>query len=99
MATVTAGEGMAFAALNRNEPAFYCVQAHANKELMDLMEDLELTLSSRGHAGMADTAEGGSKGVQDEAGPTTVRTADSSKQTGEGGGVGTRRANQVNAKR
>jgi antitoxin StbD len=42
MATVTAGEGMAFAALNRNEPAFYCVPARAYEELMDLVDDLEL---------------------------------------------------------
>jgi antitoxin StbD len=29
MATVAAGEGMAVAVLNRNEPAFYCVPAKA----------------------------------------------------------------------
>jgi antitoxin StbD len=29
MATVAAGEGMAVAVLNRNEPAFYCVPAGA----------------------------------------------------------------------
>ena len=42
MATVAAGEGMAVAVLNRNEPAFYCVPAKAYEELMDLLEDLEL---------------------------------------------------------
>lgn len=42
MATVAAGEGMAVAVLNRNEPAFYCVPAKAYEELMDLVEDLEL---------------------------------------------------------
>ena len=42
MATVAAGEGMAVAVLNRNEPAFYCVPARAYEELMDLVEDLEL---------------------------------------------------------
>ena len=33
MATVAAGEGMAVAVLNRNEPAFYCVPAKAYEEL------------------------------------------------------------------
>ena len=42
MATVAAGDGMAVAVLNRNEPAFYCVPAKAYEELMDLVEDLEL---------------------------------------------------------
>ena len=42
MPTVAAGEGMAVAVLNRNEPAFYCVPAKAYEELMDLVEDLEL---------------------------------------------------------
>ena len=42
MATVSAGDGMAVAVLNRNEPAFYCVQAKAYEQLMDLVEDLEL---------------------------------------------------------
>lgn len=42
MATVAAGEGMAVAVLNHNEPAFYCVPARAYEELMDLLDDLEL---------------------------------------------------------
>jgi antitoxin StbD len=42
MATLAAGEGMAVAVLNRNEPAFYCVPARAYEELMDLVDDLEL---------------------------------------------------------
>jgi len=42
MATVSAGDGMAVAVLNRNEPAFYRVPAEAYEELMDLVEDLEL---------------------------------------------------------
>ena len=42
MATVAAGEGMAVAVLNRNQPAFYCVPARAYEELMVLVEDLEL---------------------------------------------------------
>ena len=42
IATVAAGDGLAVAVLNRNEPAFYCVPARAYEELMDLVEDLEL---------------------------------------------------------
>jgi antitoxin StbD len=42
MATVAAGEGMAVAVLNRNEPTFYCVPARASEELTDLVEELEL---------------------------------------------------------
>lgn len=42
MATVAAGDGMAVAVLNHNEPAFYCVPARAYEELMDLLDDLEL---------------------------------------------------------
>ena len=42
MATVAAGDGIAVAVLNRNEPAFYCVPAKAYEELIDLVEDLEL---------------------------------------------------------
>ena len=42
MATMAAGERMAVAVLNRNEPAFYCVPAKAYEDLMDLLEDLEL---------------------------------------------------------
>ena len=42
MATVAAGDGLAVAVLNRNEPAFYCVPARAYEELMDLVEDLQL---------------------------------------------------------
>ena len=42
MATVAAGDGLAVAVLNRNEPAFYCVPARAYEELIDLVEDLEL---------------------------------------------------------
>jgi antitoxin StbD len=41
MATVAAGEGMAVAVLNRNEPAFSCVPARAHEERMDLVDDLE----------------------------------------------------------
>ena len=42
MASVAAGDVMAVAVLNRNEPAFYCVPAKAYEQLMDLVEDLEL---------------------------------------------------------
>ena len=43
MATLAAGEGMAVAVLNRNQPAFYCVPAKAYEELIDLVENLELS--------------------------------------------------------
>lgn len=36
MVTVAAGEGMAVAVLNRNEPAIYCVPARAYRELKNL---------------------------------------------------------------
>jgi antitoxin StbD len=49
MATVAAGDGMAVAVLNRNEPAFYCVPAKAYEELIDLVEDLELNLLADAH--------------------------------------------------
>jgi antitoxin StbD len=42
MAFVAAGKGMAVAVLNRNEPAFTSVPAHAFEELMDLVEDQAL---------------------------------------------------------
>ena len=53
MATVAAGEGMAVAVLNRNEPAFTCVPAKAYEEPMDLVEDPEL-----GHMADARLADG-----------------------------------------
>ncbi len=43
MATVATGAGMAVAVLNRNEPAFYYVPARAYEELMDLVDDLEMS--------------------------------------------------------
>ena len=42
VATLAAGEGMAVAVLNRNEPAFSCMPARAYEERMDLVDDLEL---------------------------------------------------------
>jgi antitoxin StbD len=39
MAIVAAGEGMALAMPNRNEPTFNCVPAKAYEELMDLVDD------------------------------------------------------------
>jgi antitoxin StbD len=42
MGTVLAGEGLAVAILNHNEPAFYCVPAKAYEDLLDELEDLEL---------------------------------------------------------
>jgi len=44
MGTVAAGEGFPVAILNRNEPAFYCVPAHAYEALMERLEDLELNM-------------------------------------------------------
>ena len=43
MATMAAGERMAVAVLDRNEPAFYCVPAKAYENLMDLVDDLKLS--------------------------------------------------------
>lgn len=42
MATVAAGEGLAVAILNRNEPTFYCVPAAAYEALIERLENLEL---------------------------------------------------------
>jgi antitoxin StbD len=42
MGTVAAGDGLAVAILNRNEPAFYCVPAKAYEALLERLEDLEL---------------------------------------------------------
>ena len=42
MATVAAGEGMAVAVLNHNEPAFTWLPAKVYEARMDLVDDLEL---------------------------------------------------------
>lgn len=42
MRTVAAGEGLAVAILNRNEPAFYCVPADVYEDMMERLEDIEL---------------------------------------------------------
>ena len=42
MKVVSSGDGMPIAVLNRNEPAFYCVPAHAYEALMELVDDAEL---------------------------------------------------------
>lgn len=42
MATVAAGDGLAVAILNRNEPTFYCVPASAYEALLERLENLEL---------------------------------------------------------
>lgn len=42
MKVVASGEGFPIAILNRNEPAFYCVPAHAYEAMMDMIEDVEL---------------------------------------------------------
>jgi antitoxin StbD len=43
MATIREGDGEPVAILNRNEPAFYCIPAKAWEDLMDKLEDLELS--------------------------------------------------------
>lgn len=43
MGTVAAGMGGAVAILNRNEPAFYCVPADRYEEMLDALDDIELT--------------------------------------------------------
>ena len=42
VAALAAGEGMAIAVPNRNEPASYCGPAKADEDVIDLVEDLEL---------------------------------------------------------
>lgn len=42
MATVAAGDGLAVAILNRNEPTFYCVPASVYEALLERLENLEL---------------------------------------------------------
>jgi antitoxin StbD len=53
MGTVAAGEGFAVAILNRNEPAFYCVPAHAYEEMLERIEDHELNMLADARAGQA----------------------------------------------
>ncbi|WP_158785135.1 type II toxin-antitoxin system Phd/YefM family antitoxin [Pantoea sp. BAV 3049] len=43
MATVNAGEGYPVAILNRNQPAFYCVPAVLYEQMLDALDDQELT--------------------------------------------------------
>ena len=42
MGTVAAGDGLAVAILNRNEPVFYCIPAKAYEALLERLEDAEL---------------------------------------------------------
>ncbi|QCT18210.1 antitoxin [Jejubacter calystegiae] len=42
MATVSAGEGLPVAILNRNQPAFYCVPAELYEKMLDALDDQEL---------------------------------------------------------
>jgi len=42
MAVLEQGDGAPVAILNRNQPVFYAVPAHAYELLMDKLEDLEL---------------------------------------------------------
>ena len=43
MATVNAGDGYPVAILNRNQPAFYCVPAELYEQMLDALDDQELT--------------------------------------------------------
>ncbi|MCU8168254.1 antitoxin [Vibrio vulnificus] len=43
MAIMSESEGQAIAVLNRNKPVFYAVPADLFEEMMDLIEDQELT--------------------------------------------------------
>lgn len=42
MATVSAGDGLPVAILNRNQPAFYCVPAELYEKMLDALDDQEL---------------------------------------------------------
>lgn len=42
MKVVASGNGMPVVVLNRNEPAFYCVPAHAYEAMMEMIDDHEL---------------------------------------------------------
>jgi antitoxin StbD len=68
MATLAAGEGMAVAVLNRNEPAFYCVPAKAYEELMDLVDDLELGRIAGSPSGVEDADARNPGAVQEQVG-------------------------------
>lgn len=42
MATVSAGDGLPVAILNRNQPAFYCVPADLYEKILEALDDIEL---------------------------------------------------------
>lgn len=42
MATVSAGDGLPVAILNRNQPAFYCVPAVLYEKMLELLDDQDL---------------------------------------------------------
>ena len=42
MATVSAGDGVPVAILNRNQPAFYCIPAELYEKMLDALDDQEL---------------------------------------------------------
>ncbi len=44
MATVSAGDGYPVAILNRNQPAFYCVPAELYEQMLEYIDDQELTI-------------------------------------------------------
>ena len=43
MAVVEQADGFPVVVLNRNQPAFYCVPAEAYEQMIDKLEDIELT--------------------------------------------------------
>ncbi len=53
MAVIEQGEGNPVAILNRNEPVFYAVPAEAYEELMDKLEDMELSKIAKERSGQA----------------------------------------------
>jgi len=44
MKTVETASGEAIAILNRNKPAFYCVPADAYEEMVELLDDIKLSI-------------------------------------------------------
>ncbi len=51
MSIIAQGEGAPVAILNRNKPVFYAVPADAWEDLMDKLEDIELTAIAKARIG------------------------------------------------
>lgn len=56
MATVSAGDGLPVAILNRNQPAFYCIPAELYEKMLDALDDRELVklIAERSHQPLVD---------------------------------------------